>query len=147
LGAVIDQALAKSANREAQLLLTVRIQARLKNERNRADGAEPCLQAEREVRVTFAEDDEQRLRMAVRDFERLGFPADDISLLHPEHPDHVSLLRKEVHVRKRVVADNEYWNFCWPPEALGGEELKSAAASLRVRIAAAKQKGKGGATK
>jgi hypothetical protein len=81
--------------------------------------------------------------MAVRDLERLGFPGDDISLLHPEHPEHVSLLGKEVHVRMRVVADNEYWNFCWPPKALGGEELKSAAASLRVRIAAAKQKGKG----
>jgi hypothetical protein len=147
LATIIDQGLARSVNRETQLLLTVRIRARLKNERNRADGAEACLEAERELRVTFAEDDEQRLRMAVRDLERLNFPGDDISLLDPEHPQHVSLLGKEVHVRMRVVADNEYWNFSWPPEALRGEELQRAAASLRDRIAAVRQRGKGGAPK
>jgi hypothetical protein len=125
-----------------QLILTVKVLGKLRNERNAAEGVEPCPPAEVEVRITFAEDDEQRLRMAIRDLQGLGFTHDDISLLHPDHQNFVSLVGKEIWMRMRVVGGVAYWNLAWPPEIVGGEPLRNAASSLMSKIAAVKRKQK-----
>src|SRR5262249_19201066 len=135
---VIDQLLTRNANDEAQLVLTARILARLKNEKNIADGTEPCPPGECEVRINFPDDD-RRLGFAIRDLERLGFPGNDISRLDPDHPDFFSLVGKEIHVRMKIVADRPYWNLAWPRTALRGEELKNTATSLEGKIAAARR--------
>jgi hypothetical protein len=123
--------------------LTTKILARLKNNKNPGDGTEPCPELERDVRITFAEDDYDRLRMAVRQLEQLGFADDDISRLHPDHPSHCSFLNKDVYVRMKVFNDNEYWNLAWPREkAKAGaiEEVKQGAANLQPKIAEAKRR-------
>src|SRR5262249_26994751 len=140
---VIDQMLSKNHDEEPQLVLTVKILAKLKDPRNPADGTEECPQLEREVRVTFVAEDEDRLRMAVRDLDGLGYTDDDISRLHPDHPDHFSLLGMEVHVRMKDVGEFQYWNLAWPrerPRPVAVDELKSKAASLQPRLAAARKK-------
>jgi hypothetical protein len=142
---VIDQTLAKNHNDEPQLVLTVKLLARLKDPQNPADGAEECPQLEREVRISFVADDEERLRMAARDLERLGYTDDDISRLHPDHPDHFSLMDKEVHVRMKEVGDFQYWNLAWPrerPRPVAVEEAKSGAAALKEKLAAVKRRAK-----
>jgi hypothetical protein len=139
-GGITDQVLARSARDEVQLILTVSLTGKLKNEKDPGEGTEPCPLTEREVRITFIDDDGQRLRMAVRDLERLGYDDDDVSRLAPDHPRCFGLLNRQVHVRMRVVQNAEYWNLAWPREVLRGDELKGAAASLQSRIEALKQK-------
>jgi hypothetical protein len=140
---IIDQVVTKTNSEVPQvaLVLQVKIKAKLKNDKNPGDGTEACPQLEREVRITFVEDDYDRLRMAVQNLERLGFADDDISRLHPEHPGFFSLLEKEVYVRKKTVNDTEYWNLAWPrekPKAVAIGELQAEATSLKDRIAGAK---------
>jgi hypothetical protein len=137
---IIDQALATSGRGETQLVLTVMLVACLMNPKNPDDGADPCRPQEHEVLISFPEDDEQRLRMAVRDLERLGFEDVNVDRLHPEHADHFTLTGKEVCVRRKVVGGAEYWNLVWPRAVLHGDEVKGATASLAAKIAAAKQK-------
>jgi len=48
---VIDQSLARSYKDETQLILTVAIRGLLKNDKNLADGIEPCPPTEQEVRA------------------------------------------------------------------------------------------------
>jgi hypothetical protein len=139
---ITDQLLTRSRKGEPQLVLTVKIQARLKNEKHAGDGVDPCPEHDREVRITFVQDDYERLQMAIRDLERLDFADDDISRLHPDHPECHKLLNMNVHVRMKVVNDNtEYWNLAWPrekarPVAIG--ELQAEATSLKDKIAEAK---------
>jgi hypothetical protein len=140
---VIDQLVTRNDNQEPQLVLGIKISAKLKNNKNPSDGSEECQQLEREVRITIVEDDYDRLRMAVRDLERLGFADDDITRLHPEHPEHYSLLDKEVHARMKTVNETEYWNFAWPrekPKPMAAEDWEKAAASLKEKIAQVKQR-------
>jgi hypothetical protein len=146
LAKIVDQKVAMSGRGELQVILTILILAQLKNEANAAEGTVPCAQAEREVRITFVADDQQRLRMAVRDLERLGFGDTDISRLDPLHPEYFALVGKDVYVRMRVVKSIEYWNLSWPSERLSGDMLMGAADALKAKIAAAKDK-KGGVEK
>src|SRR5262245_39274322 len=131
---VVDQLITKSYNDELQLVLGIKLLAALKNSKNTSDGTEECPQLEREVLITFVEDDSERLRMAVRDLERLGFDDSDITRLHPDHPNHVSLLQKEAYVRMRENNGNEYWNLAWPrerPKPLPVNELRQTASALK----------------
>src|SRR5262245_26504406 len=98
---ITDQMLSLSHDGEPQVVLGIKIQARLKNDKNPSDGTEECPQLEREVRITIVEDDDDRLCMAIRDLERLGFSGDDVTRLHPDHPDCFSLLDKDVYVRMK----------------------------------------------
>jgi hypothetical protein len=146
---VVDQMLSINAKGEAVVILTVRVLAKLANDRNPGDGTVPCTQRERQVWIALGADDD-RLRMAIRDLEKLGVVDDDISRLHPEHPDFFSLLEKEVCVRMKVINDLEYWNLAWPrekPKPVAVEAVQQAAESLRGRIAAARQQLKEGPRK
>src|SRR5205814_2035779 len=131
---ITDQYLSKNFKEETQVIFAINILAKLKNEKNPADGTEECPQHEREVRITIVPDDPERLRMAVRDLERLGFTHDDISRLHPDHPDCFRLVNQPVYARCRVVNDVEYWNFAWPREKskpLAVGEVQQVARSLQ----------------
>jgi hypothetical protein len=142
---VIDQMVTRNRDDDLVVIITVALVGKLRNPKNPSDGTEDCPRAEKEVWVAFVDDDENRLRMAVRDMERLGFTDDDVSRLHPEHPQSFRLLDKEVLVRCRILDGNEYWNFAWPrekPAPVEVTELQGRAASLKEKIAAAK-KGKG----
>jgi hypothetical protein len=149
-GSITDQTVCtreRDGEVEVQIPFTVRITARLKDENNPGDGSEECPQHERQVLITIVENDADRLRMALRDLERLGFADDDISRLHPEHPQFVSLVGREVHVRLKVVDDREYWNFAWPrekpkPASLG--TLQAIAGGLKDKIVDARKRSKGG---
>jgi hypothetical protein len=144
---VVDQMLAKNPEGELQLVLGVRILAGLKNDRNPGDGTVECPQQEREVSVTFVEDDDNRLRMAARDLKRLGFPDDDISRLHPDHPQCFSLLNKSVLVRMKIVNGFEYWNLAPLREQVAIGDLKRIASPLSAKLAAARQQRKTPRTK
>jgi hypothetical protein len=96
---------------------------------------------EREVWITFPANDENRLRIAISHMERLGFTDDDISRLHPEHPDCNRLVEKEIYVRHKLVGDREYWNLAWPREMSGLDQTKEIAALVKTKIAALRQKG------
>jgi hypothetical protein len=147
---IIDQMVTYNPKGEAVVLLTVKVLAKLANDRNPGDGTVPCPQRERLVWLALPEDDDDRLRMAVRDLERMGFADDDVSRLHPEHPTCFSVIEKEVHVRIKVINDLEYWNLAWPrekPKPVAVEELKKATESLKGRVAAARQRLKEGPRK
>jgi hypothetical protein len=144
---VVDQMLTRNGDGELQLVLGVRILTRLKNDRNPGDGTVGCPQQEREVWVTFVDDDEQRLHMAARDLERLGVPDDDIAKLHPDHPQFFCLVDKNVFVRMRIVNDFEFWNFAWPRERLGIDDLRQVTCRLSAELAEARQKAKKRRTK
>jgi hypothetical protein len=140
---ITDQMLSLSRDEEPQLILTVKILSQLKNDKNLSDGTEECPQLEREVRITIVEDDYERLAMALRDLERLGFTGDDVTRLHPDHPECFSLLDKEVFVRMKEVNGNEYWNLAWvreKPKPVAIEALTAKAPTLEANIAAARQR-------
>jgi len=132
-----------------QLLFGVRILARLKDDNNPDDGVEECASHERQVLITIPANEPQRLHMAMRDLERLGFADDDVTLLHPDHPQFVSLVGRDVHVRMKVVNGFEYWNFAWPrerPRPASLSTLEVIAARLKDQVAEARKrsaKGKG----
>jgi hypothetical protein len=140
---IIDQIVSLSHNGEPQLVLTTKIQARLKNAKNPADGTEECPQLEREVRITLVQDDYERLTMAIRDLERLDFTGDDVMRLHPDHPECFSLLDKEVYIRMKEANGSEYWNLAGvreKPKPVAIEALKAKAPELEANIAAARQR-------
>jgi len=141
---IVDQLLTKSNNDlSLQLILTIKILAMLKNAKSPADGTEECPQLEREAWITFPEDNDKRLYYATRDLERLGFSDPDLSKLHPEHLEFVSLVDKVVNVTMKTIDGLEYWNLAWPrekptPLALG--ELQKTTNLLKDKIPVAKKK-------
>jgi hypothetical protein len=140
---VTDQLLSRNNNGEVQIILGVKIQARLKNSKNPSDGTEACPQLQRDVRITIVEDDFERLTMAIRDLERLGFTDDDVSRLHPDNPQFFSLLEQAVYVRMKEHNGNEYWNLAGVnerPRPVALDEMKDSATTLKSRIAAARQR-------
>lgn len=111
-GMVCDQILSRNRNDELQLVLTVKIEARLRDERNPRGDTEKIAAFERDVFLTFSDD--PRLRgITESNLKRLGFEESDVLKLHPDHPDFLSLLGKEVHVRCRVKGESVYWNLAW----------------------------------
>lgn len=142
-GLIVDQLLSASKKDEARLILTVKVTGVLKNDKNPADGVEPCGPQECEVWITIPNDDVNRLRMALRDLERLGFADDDISRLHPDHPDFCSLVDEKVHVRCKSVNDLVYWNLCWPTTPLSMEQATQHSELLRQTIAKTRRDGQG----
>ena len=141
---IVDQIVTDTADGWQQVVLTVSLKGRLKNPKNVSAGLDTCPPADVEVRITLDPEDPGRLGWAVRDLEAAGFESDDISLLHPEHPDHVSLLGRAVYVRGKLVAGRMFWNIARPPKATSIGTLKSVAAGLSAKIAAAKQQRRDG---
>jgi hypothetical protein len=142
-GRIIDQAYLTPSGDEVRIVLTVCIDARLKNEKVAADGAEECPRLEREVWITFGPTDDWKLERAISDLERLGFDSNDLSLLHPDHPEHVSLVGKEVHVRVRTSGAYDYWNLAWPRLKSQSGDIGTASESApryKDRIARTKQR-------
>src|SRR5689334_22780898 len=84
---IIDQIVTRSVLGYPQVLLTVVMTGCLRSAANLADGIDDCPPLERAVHITLNKDDPDRLAWAIRDLERLGFTDDDISRLHPDHPD------------------------------------------------------------
>jgi hypothetical protein len=138
---IIDQSLTHSATGHLQVILTVLILARLADGEDLDSESIACPEREEhEVWITIVPDDDNRLRMALRDLDRLGFQGDDIRRLHPDHNDPIRLVDKEVHVRMKTVNDHKYWNLCWPRSKPKLAELEPLADSLKERIAAARRK-------
>jgi hypothetical protein len=141
---IIDQA--DKTTEEARIILTVKRLLKLMNPEDPEEGTEACEQGEHEVWITIVGDDVGRLHMALRDLERLGFTDDDISRLHPEHPECFRLVDKHVYIRPATVGDVTYWNIAWPrpkPKAVGVADLQNLAASLKAKIAAVRSRKKG----
>ena len=96
--------------------------------------------------MTIVPDDDDRLRMTLRDLERLGFMDNDLSRLHPEHPECFSLIEKDVYVRCKSVGDRSYWNLAWPahramPVPLA--DLRQSTTSLQAKVAEARARMQG----
>jgi hypothetical protein len=128
-----------------RVVLTVRVTSEWKDPQDPAAGSEPCPPKEVEVWLGLPGDDDKRLRMALRDLGRLGFNDDDVSKLHPDHPQFCSLVGKDVHVRSKVLNGIEYWNLAWPRVKVSLDKLREAAAPLKARISALRNKTKAGA--
>lgn len=135
---IIDQMMTVTHEGDTRIILTVKLTALLKDAHDPGAGAEPCEAKECEVWITVpGGDDDAKLSMALRDLERLDFKDDDISRLHPEHPETVSLVDKEVHVRCKQIGDFEYWNLAWPrekPKAVSVAELQQTTSKLKDKI-------------
>lgn len=138
---VVDQIVTTTTDDLPQVIVTVCITGRLRSERNPAAGTDPCTRSEVEVKVTFAPD---RVEWATRDLESLGFDDTDISRLHPDHPEHASLLGREVHVRMKVVGDRQFWNLVRLRQPTPIAALRQAAQGLADSIAAVKERAKSG---
>jgi hypothetical protein len=139
---IIDQGMASTADGDLQLVLTVRIHCELNDPQDVSAGVKECAPLEREVKLTFIADNDNRLRMAVRDLDRLGFSGDDICQLHPDHPQTHSLSGRNIHVRRKIVNGVEYFNLAWPGEKPGPvavDELQDKAKELASRIAAVRR--------
>jgi hypothetical protein len=143
-GQIIDQMVTAIAQDDMRVVLTVRVTSELNDPQDQAAGREPCTPKEVEVWLNLAASDEKRLRMTLRDLERLGFADDDLSKLHPDHPQFCSLVGKDVHVRCKVLNGIEYWNLAWPLVKVSLDKLQEAAAPLKARIAALRNKTKAG---
>src|SRR5262249_21675955 len=144
LGAISDQLVTESTDGKPQVILTVTPRGRLCNERNVAAGIDPCPHTDVEVRITLDLDDPERLGWAVRDLESAGFVQDDVSLLHPDHPQHVSLLGQEVCIRPKLVGGRLYWNLVRLRKSVALDSLTQCAQELTAKIAAAKQRARKG---
>jgi hypothetical protein len=140
-GMVIDQTIVTTEQGDTRVILTVKHTARLKDSRDLAAGSDSCSPTECEVWITLAADNDKQLRMALRALERLGFADDDVSRLHADHPEGVSLVNTEVHVRAKVVDEVEYWNLVWPRARASLDTTRQAAAQLKDKIAALRAKG------
>jgi hypothetical protein len=131
-------------NQVFQLIVTVRILNMLKDDKDPAGETEPCPEEEREVWVKLDPEDPDSLRRASRELERLGFTDDDISRLHPEHPNCFRLVDRQVFVRCRMWDGKTYWNFAWPqqrPVPVPMTTLQQVASGLKEKMAAARTKG------
>ena len=140
---IIDQMVANNRDGDPQLVVTFKLEAQLKNPKRMEDGTVECSQLERDLRITMVGSDDNRLEMAVRDLDRLGFTGEDISQLHPDHPECVSLIGKEVFVRCKMVNDTEFWNLAWvrqKPQAVNIDALAAPAAMLKAKLGEARER-------
>jgi hypothetical protein len=110
---IIDQDVCTSTDR-MQVILTICIQAALRDDPTPEASTEECPEGEREVWITLDPNDQDRLRMALNNLERLGFHDEDINRLHPEHEHCFSLIGRVIHVRMKVKDGFEYWNLASP---------------------------------
>ena len=133
---ICDQILSRNRNDELQIIFSVKIIANVTTDPGSNAGTESMEPFERDVYVTFCED-RQRLSIARENLKRLGVEEGvDIIKLHPDHPEFVSLIDKEVQVRCRNKGDNTYWNFAWSfrPTAINLKEAEAAARQFQQRL-------------
>jgi hypothetical protein len=131
---IIDQTIVTTDQGDPRLILSVRRTAKLKDGKSLAAGTEPCTPGECEVWLTFSVANETQLRIALTNLKRLGFEDDDVSRLHPDHPNTFNLVGTEVFVRSKTVGEFDYWNLVWPREQASLGRVQQAAASLQSRI-------------
>src|SRR5262245_30673952 len=91
-GKIIDQMITTTEHGDLRVILSVKHTAKLKDDQNLAAGSEPCPPKECEVWLNFSTDGDTQLRIALSSLERLGFSGDDVSRLHPDHPDTIRLI-------------------------------------------------------
>ena len=133
---IVDQIVSRNRHDELQVVFTTEVSGKLTNERDPNCPVESVGTFERDVYLTFS-GEEQRLRMALDHLKRLGFDESDVVKLHPDHPESVSMVGKEVRVRPKIIADVAYWNFAWSgwrPAALKLEEAQPTATQLKRKI-------------
>jgi hypothetical protein len=151
-GHIVDQTV-QMVKGDPCVILTIKPHERLRDPHDPSAGTEPCERQECDVRITLSADDDNRLRIAIRDLDRLGYWAqagDDHTRLHPDHPDVIRLIGKLVYVRAKVIGRLTFWNLVWPqekPKPIAVGDLQRAAPSLHARIAAARANGKTNASK
>ncbi len=124
-GEIVDQMLSQSMDGDLQAIFAVRMTAKVVGSE-----ASPCDPFERDIFVTFAED-ETRRKIAHGQIKRLGFTDPDLSRLHPDHPQAASMVGKRVMARAKVKGESTYWNFAWErPKPLDLAAAQAAAAKL-----------------
>jgi len=143
LARVTDQTVTVADKGDTRIILTVHLLARPEDAQNPTEHTDDGAPQECEVWITLPADDDRRLAMAVRDLDRLGFVGDDVARLHPDHPQTVSLLGREVNVSRRVVGGYVYWNLAWPRRKATSVAELEAATTLKGKIAAARLKNNG----
>ena len=133
---ICDQILSRNLNEELQIIFTVQITAKATTDPGSSVGMEPMEPFERDVYLTLSEDG-QKLNIARENLKRLGVEGVDIIKFHPDHPEFVSLIDKEVQVRCRIKGDSTYWNFSWTsfrPPAISLKEAEAAARKFQQRL-------------
>ena len=106
---ICDQVISHSLAGELQIVLTVRIAAKLDDPRDPASTTREIAAFEKDAYLTMS-DEPQRRSMVEADLTRLGVDPADVLQLHPDHPYSISLIGKDVHVQCRVRGTSVYWN-------------------------------------
>lgn len=138
-GAVVDDFLTTDRNGDLRLILSVMVDAIVTDESRPSDSRAECPQTEIEVWISLPASDEPRLKVALKYLELLGIAGDQFERLHPQHPDHFTLLGTPVYVRPKHVGDLVYWRLATPrnpPEVVPADALWAAIAKLAAKIAA-----------
>jgi hypothetical protein len=104
-GEIVDQTLSMNRNGELQVITSVRLTEEFHGGKPVACDVSHC-----DVYITAAAD-ETRQRIARDQLELLDFTDRDLTRLHPDHPQSVSLIGRKVTVRARVKGEATYWNF------------------------------------
>lgn len=143
---ICDQTMTKNLDGDPQVVFTTRIDGKVRSGVNEDGQVDPIDVFERDVYLTFSKD-EQKLRIAVNQLERLGFDDTNVAKLHPEHPEFFSVVNQAVYVRCRVKGDATYWNLAWPrrrAKVVGLEDMQTVAAGLQEEILNLRSKSQGG---
>lgn len=102
------------------LILSAQLIGQLANDRKPEAGHLPCPQVEVEVRMTFPHDQEDKLKYAMNDLERLGFTDDDLELLNPANKKHRSFIGETIYVAPKTSVYNDreqtFWNLRSPKD-------------------------------
>lgn len=136
---ICDQYFERNPGGQLRLVLTTKINGKLRNEQDPGSGVNSVEEFERYVWITFPEDP-HRLGIAMGVLQQLGFDQADVAKLHPDNPDFFSLVGTEVYVLNRVHNGVIYWNFTWPnpgEHVIGLEETSAKAAKLEKVISRA----------
>ena len=134
-GVIVDQALNETADGALQVILTVRLDAKLRDGQDINAGSDPCDPFDVPTIINLALG--QYLDLALANLRRLGFEGDEFDRLHPDHPEAVLLLDRPVHMRKRAKGGAVYWNLVWPRRQASLGQAQSAAARLKQHLAKA----------
>jgi hypothetical protein len=130
-----------------QLTFAVLVDGEVVNSRKPAQGCLAVPKCEVDVQMQFPAEDEQRLKIAMKDLTQLGFvdatgnAIDDLERLHPGHKNHKSFVGSKVFVTPTIKTYNDkevtFFNFRFPSnyenKAVGKGEIGKSAANAAWR--------------
>jgi hypothetical protein len=137
---ITDQMFAKEADNKSgfRVILTVRPLSRVKDRKDTTGATEECPHDECEVSIRIDTGDDASMVRAGKDLQRLGLDDDDPRRFHPEHPQALLVVGKEVHVKFNAVGAYTYCNLAWPLAKADIASLLQDGDDIKKKMAAAR---------